>query len=375
MNLRHLVCTIIVVLFLTNTNKGQSFPKRIINNLFENDTLSTKKGSILVYPTIAYAPETTWELGLASVLITKFKRGKLNRPSQFRGFGFYTLAKQYGFYIDHNIFTNNNNWFVLGRIRAQQYPLYYYGIGYERQKENLALIRSLSYRIRERILKKTRRNWYAGLHIDYEKLTDVKFEWKDKLTGKYLSPIGNNGSTSFGIGAGVTYDSRKNALNPRKGMFSEIGYLSYSNFLGSTYQFNSMFFDYRYYKKINERNVWASQVSGTFSNGTVPFNKLNLMGGESIMRGHYLGKYRDKDIICAQTEFRWLPFSFSKRFGGALFASVSSVTPNFNFNMFVWSTGGGLKYLLFPDKDIYTRLDIGFTSDGYGTYLFIGEAF
>ena len=37
--------------------------------------------------------------------------------------------------------------------------------------------------------------------------------------------------------------------------------------------------------------------------------------------------------------------------------------------------GAGIRYLLFPEKDIYTRVDVAFTQEGNGIYIFIGEAF
>ena len=39
------------------------------------------------------------------------------------------------------------------------------------------------------------------------------------------------------------------------------------------------------------------------------------------------------------------------------------------------SVDTGLRFLLFPEKDIYTRLDIAFIQEGRGVYIFIGEAF
>jgi len=41
----------------------------------------------------------------------------------------------------------------------------------------------------------------------------------------------------------------------------------------------------------------------------------------------------------------------------------------------VWSAGAGIRFLLFPKKDIFTRLDLAFTREGTGVYIFIGEAF
>jgi outer membrane protein assembly factor BamA len=138
--------------------------------------------------------------------------------------------------------------------------------------------------------------------------------------------------------------------------------------------------DTRLYRPINARDVLAFQLLGQFNIGTTPFNQLAMMGGESMMRGYYSGRYRDQNQIAMQAEYRFLPIPlpFSKRFGAALFAGTATVFKDQNEIMlrkFVWSAGGGLRFLLFPKKDIFTRFDVAFTEEGTGFYIFIGEAF
>ena len=42
----------------------------------------------------------------------------------------------------------------------------------------------------------------------------------------------------------------------------------------------------------------------------------------------------------------------------------------------VLPTGGvGVRYLVFPKKDIFLRFDVGFTREGANFYVFSGEAF
>jgi hypothetical protein len=48
---------------------------------------------------------------------------------------------------------------------------------------------------------------------------------------------------------------------------------------------------------------------------------------------------------------------------------------NFQFKKFLPTGGAGLRFLLFPEKDIYTRIDYALTREGSGFYFFIGEAF
>jgi hypothetical protein len=60
-------------------------------------------------------------------------------------------------------------------------------------------------------------------------------------------------------------------------------------------------------------------------------------------------------------------------FGGL--ASVAPYIDQFRFSQIRPAGGAGIRYLLFPKKDIFLRLDVGFTKDGPGFYLYTGEAF
>ena len=96
------------------------------------------------------------------------------------------------------------------------------------------------------------------------------------------------------------------------------------------------------------------------------------------MRGYYLGRFRDKNLIAGQVEYRILPFSFSKRVGASVFMSIGQVfgdDRSLKWGQFLPAGGAGLRFLIFPEKDIYTRLDMAFTAEGSGIYFFIGEAF
>ena len=102
------------------------------------------------------------------------------------------------------------------------------------------------------------------------------------------------------------------------------------------------------------------------------------MGGESLMRGYYLGRYRDNHLLAAQLEYRILPFKFSKRWGASVFMATGQVfsqNNKFQFKNLLPTGGAGLRFLVFPEKDIYTRVDVAFTQEGRGIYFFIGEAF
>uniref|UniRef100_UPI003F70F390 BamA/TamA family outer membrane protein n=1 Tax=Dyadobacter sp. TaxID=1914288 RepID=UPI003F70F390 len=256
------------------------------------------------------------------------------------------------------------------------FPLLYYGIGPKTPDKDPALVDANYILLRQRVLRKIIPNLFAGPEIDYQQLYNTGFEQPDDHL--YEKPLGADGARNIGLGAALVYDTRHNVLNVRKGFFGEISFLKYSTALGSNQNFRTINLDVRGSHPTSIRNVLAWQVYGNFNTGNVPFNQLALMGGEMIMRGYYYGRYRDKSMVATQVEHRWLPFGFSKRFGAVAFAGTAVVGPrvrDFSFKYIRPSGGVGLRYLLFPKKDIFLRLDVGFTKDGPGFYLFTGEAF
>lgn len=368
------------LLLLTATSSplaAQNFLKRYINKLV-NDTSDGTKPSLLIYPTVAYAPETNLEIGFNSLLVYYAKRDTTNRLSEVSGFTFFTLNKQYGFWFDHALYNHKDKWFFLGKIRLQSFPLFYHGIGLETPKAHLALVDANQIAIKERVLRKLRKNLFLGLEFDFQHLSQVKFTPSDENAELDL-PTGANGGSNLGIGMGIVYDNRHNVLNVRKGFFSELAYLRYSPVV-SAFDFHTVVSDTRLFQPIGRRNVLAWHLIGQFNGGDVPFNQLALMGGESIMRGYYTGRYRDRNQLATQVELRFLPLplGFSKRIGAAIFGGTGTIFNQANqitWKNLIWSGGAGLRFLIFPKKDIYTRLDYSFTREGGGFYLFIGEAF
>jgi len=351
--------------------------KRYINRLFF-DTADVSKPQFLFYPTITYAPETSWEFGVSSVFVFYANRDTTNRLSEITGLSFVTLEQQYGFWFDHALYSQDNKWFSLGRLRLQSFPLLYHGIGPDSPEEHLAQVNANLIQIKERVLRKIYGSFYGGLEVDYQRLSSVEFvPNRNELTDL---PFGSEGSTNVGIGAGLLYDNRHNVLNVRDGFFTELAFLNYHNAWGSDNSFTSVISDTRLYRSVNKRDVLAFQLLGQFNIGTAPFNQLALLGGESMMRGYYYGRFRDNNQVAFQAEYRMLPlpWSFTKRWGAAFFAGTGSVFNDaraLSSKNFVWSAGTGLRFLLFPKKDIYTRVDLAFTNEGTGVYIFIGEAF
>lgn len=341
------------------------------------DTTTPGHPSFRIYPTLAYSPETDLEIGFSTLYLFQAKKDSNNRISELTAFTFFTLQSQYGIWLENAIYGDKDKWFILGRTRFQRFPLLYYGIGPNTPKDYPATIDANYFVFRQRVLRKIIPNLFLGPEVDYQSFFNTSVEHdKDDLVKDI--PPGSSGSTNLGIGAAIVYDNRHNVLNVRKGYFAELGLLTYSDKFGSRYNFTGFNADFRSYRAVNKRDVLAWQMTGNFYSGNVPFNQMALMGGETIMRGYYSGRYRDKNMLATQLEYRMLPFSFSKRIGATLFAGTAVVAPtisSFRFDNLKLSGGAGIRYLLFPKKDIFVRLDVGVTKEGLGFYFFTGEAF
>ena len=355
--------------------QSDNLVKRYLNNvLSESGDPSAPK--LINYPTVAYAPETSWELGVSSLYVYSANRDLSNRLSEIKAFTFYTLENQYGFWLDHALYTDENKWFFYGRARYQSFPLFYYGIGRETPSEHIALIDGEYTLFRERVLRETLPSLYFGLELDYQGLNRVNYI--DTETDFELPEVGAMGSNNLGIGLGLLYNNIHNAMNPREGLYSEWAFMNYNTAAGSDYNMTTYVIDNRIYRPVKENTVFAAQLYGQFTSGNAPFNMLALMGGESLMRGYYLGRYRDKNLVAGQVEYRILPFEFSERWGASVFLAAGQVYGDeygFNWCQFRPTGGAGIRYLIFPEKDIYTRIDVSFTEEGRGVYFFIGEAF
>ncbi|HLP13324.1 MAG TPA: BamA/TamA family outer membrane protein [Flavobacteriales bacterium] len=371
-------CVLYIVLFFFSwfcaKTQIKGFPKRYINNLF-NDTTSTSKPQFIYYPVLAYAPETSFEIGLSGLHVHYAKNDTTNRLSEMNAFVFFTFAKQYGGFFEHALYSDKNKWFFLGKMKFQSFPLSYFGIG-TNTTQKIARVDAFQIQLKERILHKIAHDFYGGLEFDFHSLSNVSFH--EVRSSDFIPPPGSHGSNNIGLGFGLLHDNRHNVLNVRKGFFAETALLHYSTHFGSDFEFTTIITDWRLFRPVRKRNVLAFQFLGQVTLGHPPFNQMALMGGETIMRGYYTGRYRDKNLAAFQIEYRMLPFSFVKRLGATLFAGTATVSNeigNFQSKNLVLAGGAGLRFLLFPKKDVWTRVDLGLTKEGHGIYIYVGEAF
>jgi outer membrane protein assembly factor BamA len=119
----------------------------------------------------------------------------------------------------------------------------------------------------------------------------------------------------------------------------------------------------------------ALRALGIANGGTVPFQLMPQLGGSELLRGYFGGRFRERQLLAAQAEFR---SSLWKRIGLVAFADTGQVAHDldgFGADRFRFSYGAGLRILLIPQEGMNLRADFGFGEDESGFYLAFGEAF
>lgn len=370
------------LMFAQKEEKKQGKLFNYINRVIK-DTVAEERSQFMMYPILAYEPETNLEIGFSPLYVYFAKNDKNNRLSEISGFTFMTLNKQYGAKFEHALYSHRDEWFFLGQVLIQRFPLKYFGIQSDIEEvptEATALVDAFQVTIKERVLRKIAKNFFIGLEADFRSLSKVNFKNENENSIDEL-PFGAQGTTNIGLGIGLVYDERHNVLNVRDGWFSEFSYIKFNPFMNSSVDYYNIVTDTRFFKSFGKRNVIAAQVLGQFNfGGEVPFNQLALMGGQNMMRGYFLGRFRDRKLIATQVEYRMLPLKlgFTERWGATIFSSVGSVFDefeNYDTRKLKFAVGGGLRFLLFQKKDIWARLDYAYTPDENGFYITIGEAF
>ena len=354
--------------------------RRYINQILDDEP-SEGEPQFLIYPVLAFAPETRLEVGLSSLYLFYARRDPANRLSEVPVYAFYTLNNQYGLWLDHVIFSDQSRLSFLGENRLQDFPLKYYGIGMDAADEDAVLVEARQLQIRERVLVRlSDSDFYVGPELGFSALGDVAFRALKDGPAPDSLPRGGEGTTNLTLGAGIVRDTRHNPLNVREGFFGELAWLGSHPAVVSDYRFSNVYVDVRGYRRLKEDAVLAGRLVGQLGAGDLPFNELGLIGGDSLMRGYYVGRYRDRNLTVAQAEVRFLPLplGFTDRLGAAVFVATGTVFPSLDAvaRSDVKVTGGaGLRVLTFPKSDIFTRVDVGVTEEGTGVYVYVGEAF
>lgn len=332
------------------------------------------KNSWSGFPIVFYTPETKTGGGIAAIRIF-YERGsgKDARPSNFAPILVYTQQKQISATLQADLYWNQERNHFIGMITHIKWPNIFYGIGNNTLSGDKEDFTQRATGLDARYQKKFRSSLYAGLQFQFfhSKLIEIE---KDGLLAQG-NITGIDKGTSSGLGLAINWDNRDNTYNPASGSLFQLSNLFFLDAFGSDHKFDRYQLDLRHYIALTSSQVLAVQGYMNTLNGDPPFYMLSLFGGQSLARGYYEGRYRDKSMLTLQAEYR---FPIWKRCRGVCFAGTGGVAEslsNFNLDEFKTFSGAGFRFALIPAEKVNLRVDLGFTKDGSQLYLSMGEAF
>jgi len=338
------------------------------------DTSKEKSYKLIALPLVAFTPETNWIFGGAGSLSFRFKgEPKESLPSQLLAGGAYTLKKQVLSYVNYQLFFREERYKLYGELGYYIYTYPYFGIGNDLKEENMENYDATYPRLRVNALYLVRPKLYVGIRYLMDNF-DISDTQEDGLL-ETTDVLGRTGGLLSGAGLVFNYESRDNIFYPSEGRYAELVLLSNNKVLGADFNFQKYSLDATTYFSNKWKHVFALNLYGEFTFGDVPFYQMALFGGTRRMRGYIEGRYRDKQLLILQGEYR-MPIFW--RFGAVFFAGAGRVANNvsdFSFQNIHANSGAGIRFMLDTKEKLNLRFDVGIGKDGLGYYLTFGEAF
>ncbi|WP_114781968.1 BamA/TamA family outer membrane protein [Botryobacter ruber] len=338
------------------------------------DSTNARQRRVLLLPTVGHAPETRWYIGAFSLFTLRHHSGTHTRPSQFIAAANFTQNRQLVLSTEWNVFAKEGNYYSTGELVYLKFPENFYGIGPDAPAGHVEQYDSKRIEFNVTLLRRIKRHLYVGPRYQLQYMFALE-PAPGGILDRKLVP-GATGGLSSGVGAAAVFDNRQHILNPQQGTYAAASATAFGRATGSDFGFIRYQLDLRHYFRLPwQQHLLALQAYGVFSSGSPPFRMLGLLGSSSIMRGYYPGRYRERQYLALQAEYR-LPLF--RRFGAAAFAGAGDVAyqlRQFQLTEFKPSYGLGLRFKINRQENLNLRLDYARGHNTSAFYLTLGEAF
>ena len=335
---------------------------------------------LIVLPFVGYAPETQLQFGVGGGLQFKWPsavRDTGTRASYvFAALGA-TTRGQWSTGTEVSLSTPGNRWWVFGRLQAAYFPLSYYGIGPETERADSNRMDNRLIKVEGKLLRRVIGELAVGPYYRLHSYFDIDWQYPGRIGS---ATPGGDGGVSSALGASLLLDSRNSLTAPRRGHLVLVDYLRNATFLGGDFDYNYLVVDARVYLPVwRGRDVVALNLYGEFNGAEVPIQTMSMLSNattQELMRGVYLGRFRDQHEWAAQADYRG---HLKGRFGYVVFGSAGTVfgsTGTSPIEAVKFTYGAGLRFNLNPADPINLRADFTLTSFGEPGFTFgAAEAF
>lgn len=327
-----------------------------------------------ILPGPFYTPEQGLGVGVALVGIYRpDSQDQMSQHSTLSLTGFASVTGAFGFGFENYSFFADDQWRFFLNGSLNNMPTYYWGTGFSAGRNNGG---KEKYTARELTLQPT-----LFYHVAADTYLGVGWVFaakragriKDRGKGTFQQAVGGLSVLNSGASVALTHDTRDFVPNPQYGQIVHLMYTHFSPDLGSDTRFDAIESRYSLYHALSEKNVLAWDLYGRFTQGEVPWNMLSELGNNRRLRGYYEGRYRDRNAVNTQLEYRR---KLDWRHGVVAWVGTGTMSDRFAVlgkSSWLPSVGAGYRFEFKPRMNV--RLDFGIGKGSTGFYFQVGEAF
>jgi hypothetical protein len=333
-------------------------------------TVEHYRNRLIALPFVSYAPQTKVMFGVAGGYQFKWPgmSGDSGTRASYLAASFaYTTKGQWSSFVETSLLTPHSRWWLFGRAAAGFFPLFYYGVGPHTEEADTNLMENRFIRLEGKVMRRVTGQLYLGPYYRLLSTFDVAWQFPSRIP---TNLPGGNGGVSSALGFTLLVDQRNSITTPTQGHYFQMDYLRDARFLGSDFGYSHLAVDARTYLPVRRgRDVVALTVYGDFNGSRVPIQAMALLSNftsQFVMRGVYLGRFRDRHELVAQVDYRG---HLKGRFGYVVFGSSGNVfgSPgNDLFDDVKFTYGAGLRFNVNPRDPLNLRVDYTLTSFGSG---------
>lgn len=386
--------------------KSTECPPKSIPELFKKkDSLlvvkPVKNSFFLIVPVIGSQPATGFMFGAVAQYTFKGKEEKAKYSVANLGVT-YTTKKQLMINVKNNILLNNNSLYLSGDYRFYVFTQANYGLGTgiippdDKDFEIDSIAQPMDYnyvKFHQTISWQVKENFYVGGGINLDWYSSIEDKDLDTINGVFTHHYDYSKKYEFnderyflnGVSFNVTFDSRDNQVNAKKGWYANINYRFNPSVFKNQHYSNVLFTEYRNFIPVSKKNgnyilgLWAY---GQFvTRGKVPYLNLPAIGWDQRSRsgeGYTQGLFRGFNMIYMSAEFRF-PITCNQMLGGVVSTNFTTASnKDLDIRLFQYvqpAVSVGLRLLI--DKTTRTNLVVDYAKgrNSSGFYLNAGETF
>lgn len=370
------------------------FNDRMLERVAENQnpTAGSKARIIFTTPPLGSVPEYGFGLGVGAALVFKTDYdAPLLYTSKVPLTARLGLTDPFSYTVMCSpvIYFNQNKLKVAAELSYRQANEYYFGIGYSTNRRQERALSLTGYQSR-RVEFSPEVQWRvcdAGVYMGF--VGDLIYDRMSRpgtfLTqdAEYIASGGDADGltmTDVGVGVDVAYDTRDDAKGAFRGVYVGLRGVVYGKWIGSDHNYGRVWLDYRQYVPVGgPRSVLSWGVSSSnAAGGDTPWARYATVGDLYYTRGYYSYQYRDRSVLKAHVEFRYM-FNFAteagrqllNRFGVACWTGLAALGPNpLRYEGVLPELGAGLRLKI--NYRLNFHLDFGYDAHDHCARRYFG---